>query len=299
MVWSFRGAPHLHRASDLPRLSPALWPLSEADAYARLAGFGTTLKKAELSGVEAIATTAAAVRAVVTRTTSKGDLSAAVTKRIPDDYSAWCRGCDATHVQDQLLRVSALHGGVLLASAAPVTFAPMPKRPALPKRTEGADRLVRAYLTLHGPAAPADAGGFFGSSGTAIKPAWPDGLVEVTVGSRKAWLPEENAADLAAASLPDGVRLLGPADPYLQARDRDLLVPDKAKAKTLWTVLSNPGAVVSGGEIVGTWRAKQGGKGRLDVTVTAFGRTRPDVADEARRVAGARGAGDVRVTFAG
>ena len=110
-VWSFRGAPHLHRSNDLRRLARALWPLSEADAYARLAGFGTTLKKADLSGVEAIAITAAAVRAVVTKRVAKGDLSAAVTKRIPDDYSYFCRSCDATHVQDQLLRVAALPGG--------------------------------------------------------------------------------------------------------------------------------------------------------------------------------------------
>jgi hypothetical protein len=275
-----------------------LWPLSEADAYARLAGFGTTLKKADLSGVDAIATTAAAVRAVVTKRTAKGDLSAAVTQRIPDDLSAWCRGCQATHVQDQLLRIAAVHGGVRLASAQPVTFEPIPSRPPVPRRNDGADRLVRAYLTLHGPATPADAGGYLGTSGTAIKPAWPDGLAEVSVDGRRAWLPEERLDDLRAAAPPDGVRLLGPGDPYLQARDRDLLLPSKTDAKKVWTVLSNPGVLLADGEIAGIWRARQGGRGRLDVTVTTFGRARPDVTAEAERVAAVKGATDVRVTFA-
>jgi hypothetical protein len=297
-AWSFRGAPHLHRTRDLPALAAALWPLSEADAYARLAGFGTTLKKAERSGLEALALTAKAVRAVVTKETSKGDLSGRVTTKIPDAYAYWCRGCQATHVHDQLLRLAALPGGVRLGSTAPVTFVPIASRRAVPSVASGVERLVTAYLMLHGPATPADVGGFFGSSGTALKAAWPEGLAEVSVDGRKAWLPEELLPSLEGAPAPEGVRLLGPGDPYLQARDRDLLVPSKAHAKKVWTVLGNPGVLLHDGEVAGIWRAKQGGKGRLDVTVIAFGRARPDVSQEAARVATVKGASDVRVTYA-
>ncbi|HEU0132392.1 MAG TPA: winged helix DNA-binding domain-containing protein [Mycobacteriales bacterium] len=300
-VWSFRGAPHRHRSGDLRRLSAAAWPLSAADAASRLAGFGSTLRKAERSGLVAMREAAAAIADVVTGPgTSKSDLSSGVTKRVDELYSFWCRGCGATHVHDQLLRLTALHAGVRLDASAPVTFAPIARWPGVPAEAKGAEALVLAYLTLHGPATPGDAGGFLGTTAANVKPAWPaDGLAEVRVDGRKAWLPEDSLDALRSAPKPEGVRLLPPSDPYLQMRDRELLVPDPAHRKALWPVLAWPGAVVSGGEVTGYWRAKQGAKGRLAVTVTAWGKApRKGVESEAARVASLRGAEAVDVTFA-
>jgi hypothetical protein len=298
-VWSLRGAPHLHRSGDLERLSPALWPLSDADAWARLGGLGTTLKKARRSGLDAVAEAASAVRAVVTKPTAKGDLSAAVTQRIDGAYAFWCRGCGATHVHDQLLRLAAFHGGVRNEGAAPVMFVPLPGWPGVPSSAAGTDALVTAYLTVHGPATPGDAGSFLGSTATAVKPAWPDGLAEVVVDGRKTWLPEASLDALTGAPAAKGVRLLPPSDPYLQMRDRALLVPDAAHRKALWTILASPGALVVDGEVAGTWRAK--GKGRLAVTVTPFGplpaKVRAAIEDEAARVAGVRGATSYEVAY--
>lgn len=297
-VWSFRGAPHRHRPGDLRALSRAAWPLSDADAYARLGGLGATLKKAGRSGVEAIDTTARAVRDLVADGTAKGTLSAAVTEAIPADYSFWCRGCGATHVYDQLLRLSALHGGALIARSTPLAFGRIARWAGPPARAEGVERLLRAYLTLHGPAMPADAAGYLGSAGPHVRPVWPDGLAEVRVDGRKAWLPEETAAALRDAAPAPFTRLVPPSDPYLQARDRELLVPDGARRKVLWPVLAGPGAVVADGEIAGLWRAKQAGKGRLRLTVTPWRKVdRGAVEADAARVAAVRGMPSVEVAF--
>ena len=55
------------------------------------------------------------------------------------------------------------------------------------------------------------------------------------------------------------LRVLGPFDPYLQLRDRELLVDDEGRRKDVWRVLGRPGAIVVDGAVVGTWRPKTSG----------------------------------------
>jgi hypothetical protein len=159
---------------------------------------------------------------------------------------------------------------------------------------------VLTCLRLLGPATPADVAGFLGTTATALRPAWPEGLAEVRVDGRRAWLPPERLDALRGARSLPGVRLLPPGDPFLQARDRDVLVPHKAHQSQLWRVIASPGALLVDGDVAGTWRAKQAGRGVLEVSVTPWGalsaRARREVDTEAATVAAARGAADVRVT---
>jgi len=109
----------------------------------------------------------------------------------------------------------------------------------------------------------------------------------------------DTVAALHAGAAPRLVRLLPPSDPYLQGRDRSLLVPDPARAAAVWSGLAKPGAVLVDGEIAGTWRARLAGK-RLDIAVTPFDRLdagqRSAVDSEAARIAAVRSAADVRVS---
>ncbi len=50
--------------------------------------------------------------------------------------------------------------------------------------------------------------------------------------------------------------LLGPHDPYLEQRDRKLILPDSSLHKTVWRTVSNPGAIIRGGQIIGVWQHK-------------------------------------------
>ncbi|PRY46787.1 winged helix DNA-binding domain-containing protein [Umezawaea tangerina] len=294
-TWTVRGAPHLHRTADLPALAARLWPLDDADAMTRM-----SRPRGVESGLAALTAVASALREVVTSPMTKGEASGLVTPLVPPEVTAWCRGCDATHVQDPVFRLAVLPAGLVFDPAEKtVTFVPTSPWPGVPTATAGFEDLVLAYLRLHGPAGPSEVAGYFGTTATAVKQVWPsDDLVEVRVAGKKAWLPADRVSALLDAPDPDVVRLLPPLDPYLQARDRDLLVPDKAHQKEVWRILGRRGAIMVDGEITGTWQAKASGK-RLDVTLRPFGEPPPPaVEDEAQRLAAVRGLASAKVVTA-
>ncbi|WP_319461767.1 DNA glycosylase AlkZ-like family protein [Micromonospora sp. RTP1Z1] len=298
LVWSFRGAPHLHRRAELPALAAALWPLSDTDAARRLPG---QIREGAKLGLAAFRAAADAFRAVVTAPMDRGEVSRAVTERIPAALSYDCRPCGARHVSGALFQQAGLAGGVRLAvSGRAARLAPLAERPAPPAAASGTDALALAYQRLLGPATVGDVAAFLGTSTTELRRVWPaDAQAEVRVDGRPAWVPADRLDALRAVDPARLVRLLPPGDPYLQARDRALLVPERAHQQQLWRMLGNPGALLVDGEITGTWRAKQAAKGRLELTVTPFAplpkRVVGEIGAEAETVGAARGAAEVRV----
>ncbi|MFE2756018.1 DNA glycosylase AlkZ-like family protein [Actinosynnema sp. NPDC059335] len=288
LTWSVRGAPHWHRADEAPALAARLWPLSDGDAVARMD------RPPVEDGRAALREVASALREVVTEPMTKGEASSRLTARVRPELTAWCRGCDATHVLDPVFRQAVLPAGLRFDPAQrTVTFVPLEHRRAVPDATEGFDRLVTAYLRLHGPAGPSEVAHYFGAPVRDVKDAWPDDLVAV---SKRAWLPADRVEAFENPPEPEVVRLLPPLDPYLNARDRDLLVPDKAHQKQVWRTLGRRGALLVDGDILGTWQARATG-GRLDVKVSPFVPLDVDmVAEEADRLAAARGLEEARVS---
>ena len=84
------------------------------------------------------------------------------------------------------------------------------------------------------------------------------------------------------------MRLLGPGDPLLVARDKEHLIPDKELRKKIWRPVGSPGVVLSDGIPAGTWRARKQGR-KLTLETEWFGRP-VDVREEAERLAELRGA---------
>ena len=308
LVWSLRGAPYVHRRRDLDRIARALWPLSELDATARLNETGPSVRRAGIAALDQFRVAVDEMRAVVAGPTAKGAASTAVSRRIPPAMLRDCRVCKAKHISDSAMRPASLAAGLELEpGTSPPVLVPRPKAAAVGAPDARALRsLIHAYLRLLGPAGTKDVADYLDVRRADLEEVWPADLVEVDVDGRPGWLPPDRVDELAAVRKPaaalDAVtRLLGPFDPYLQARDRDVIVPDTRVHKTLWPVLGRPGVVFAGGEVVGAWRTKSAKK-RLTITVEEFapipGPVWRSLEAEAGRVAAVRGAPDVSLVRA-
>jgi hypothetical protein len=308
IAWSVRGAPHVHRRSDLPGLAAALWPLDDADTAARLAWNAKQVAASGRPPLQALALTAQAVAEVAAEVSAangapltKGRLSAEVTRRIPAELSRFCEPCGSVHVHEQLLRLATLPGGLMVSGSAPLEFSPVPGWPgvlaAVPGTGTSVEGLVRGYLHLYGPATPADVKTFLGCTTAAAKANWPADVVPVEVdlgdgSTRQAWALPADLAVLENPPEPPAARLLPPNDAFGKASDREVLVPDKAEQKAIWRVLGSPGVLLADAVPAGIWRPKASAT-RLDLTVETFAplacEPRAAVAEEAERLAAVRG----------
>lgn len=303
LVWSLRGAPHIHRRADLDWLAGALYPLSEADATRRLNETGPSISRAGIAALEQYAIAVREMKAVVRSPMGKGAVSSAVTQRIPEVMWRDCRPCRARHISDSAMRSATLAASLEFEpGTSPPVLVPR-SRSRVPKAVDVAalQRLIAAYLTLLGPAGQADVAGYLDARRADIAAIWPDGLVEVSVDGHPGWLPADRVSAVQGAVAPESVRLLGAFDPWLQARDRWLIVPDDSVHKVLWPVLGRPGVLLVDGEVLGVWRPKASGR-KLVLTVSTFAPLPPHVwaaiEAEAERVAAVRGAASVSVTRA-
>jgi hypothetical protein len=297
-AWTLRGAPHVYRRAQAGQVAAATAPFSEADARKRVFDASKPLKAAGIPVLDALDEIAAQMRAIVTKPTVKGEVSTRLTPQLPEPYRRFCRVCNAVHLYEQPFRIAALRGGLELQ---PDTSPPVLERirgwrgPAskVPPRLDP----VRGVLHLLGPATPKLVAGYLDAPVKDVTQHWPSDVVDVEVrvdgqGEVRSML-EADADALSSPKAADGlVRLLGPFDLFLQGRDRELVVPDADHRKGLWRTIGRPGAVLSGHEIVGTWRPRAAGS-KLRLAVDAWS-SLPDLTEPAERLAAFRG-----VEFAG
>ena len=109
--------------------------------------------------------------------------------------------------------------------------------------------LARRFLRAYAPTRPKQLAAWAGIAPSHAGALWERAgpLVEVEVDGATAWALAEDEPELTGATLPDGVRLLPNLDPLHASRDRELLVPDPAVRKRVWTALGGPGTVLAGG----------------------------------------------------
>lgn len=310
LAWSVRGAPHLYRRGELPDVATATSPYSAEDAAKRVVTAAATVRAAGIAVRDALRELGRQMREVVTQPTPKGAVSSALHALLPAAYQVDCRPCRAVHPHEQMFRIAPLHAGLELE---PGSRPPVLRRaPGWPKaRAVGPadDPLsapeqlhpVRAYLHLCGPATPKDVAAFLQTQVREVRAVWPEDVAEVDRAGERAWILLTDVEALAGAGepVPDQVKLLSGYDLFTAAKDRHVLVTDKARAKDLWPVLGRPGVVAAGGELLGVWRPASTTRG-LTVRVTPWrtlGRaTLAGLEQQAALVAASRGQALAAVT---
>ncbi|WP_320967503.1 winged helix DNA-binding domain-containing protein [Hungatella hathewayi] len=151
----------------------------------------------------------------------------------------------------------------------------------LPPDRDAKKKLVRKYLHCYGPATADMFAGWLGCSGKQGRRMWntiSEEMEPVTVFGKKAFILSEDRERLFAPAsftrnhpgdLQRDLLLLGGHDPYLDQRDRAVLQPDKTLQKQIWKLVTNPGAVVYRGEVIGIWTTKKKAKG-MDIKITLW-----------------------------
>ncbi|WP_447003176.1 DNA glycosylase AlkZ-like family protein [Saccharothrix isguenensis] len=236
-VLSLRGAPHLHRRGDLPALRGQLRPRTPKQLAAWCGAFPVP----DLDHVDLVVD--AMRREFPGDTATKGELSAAITPRLPEVVTPYCPGCESHHVIENVFRLCTLLAGIELEHlGAKLAFRRPPARPE--PGAPGEPTLLRDYARLVGPFAKADAEKWLGAG---PQETWPE-LRPIRVDGKRL-LAHEDVRD--APDPPAGL-LLFPRDPYLLGPRH--LVADPDVARRVWRPVGSPGALVLHGRVAGTWR---------------------------------------------
>ena len=120
--------------------------------------------------------------------------------------------------------------------------------------------LARRYLHVFGPTTPTSFARWAGITprgGANAFEALAASLTQVRTPIGAGSILSADEAALRASPGPDApARLLPSGDAYylLQGEERKLLVPDAKRRAELWTTRVWPGALLIGGDIIGTWR---------------------------------------------
>ncbi|WP_202637913.1 winged helix DNA-binding domain-containing protein [Bailinhaonella thermotolerans] len=276
-----RGAPHVYPARDAAVFTRGLLPEGEEELREFLRGAVPALDGLDLPARELVRLSAEAVAEALDGTElTKDDLGRAAARRITDRLPAGTRAgwrgrspyAGGQFLGESLVRfalpVLSLRG--LLRHGGTRGRSPLLRGASPAGDGEGARaELVRRYLRALGPSTPEDLAGWAGVGEAQARRMWEtvrDDLAEVRAGDVPAWVLRECLPDLESPPRAPRVRMLAPHDPYLQVRDRALLVPDAGLRKRIWRASGNPGVVLVAGEVRALWRPKKTGR-RLAVTV--------------------------------
>lgn len=319
-TWCMRGSPFYFPVSDAPVFTTGVLPPAETAMRHFVPGVEQALDKLGMTLVETVGLTGAEIGGVLSgrRLAINGlgaEIAARIARRLPKQQrDIWEE--QGPYAPGQPLGEGVVHFCVrILALQRVVCFAPRAGNTApfvlvdewlgypIPDVDPDLARaeLLRRYLRCYGPSTRGGFAAWAGIHAGDTDPWWSlveDELTQVEFGGTS-WILTEDLGALRSAPMPKGVRLLPPRDPYTQMRDRETIV-DKKYHREVWKTVGEPGTVLAGGEIIGTWRPHKSGR-KLTITIKTFGslpdRDKKSLHCEAEQVAPLRGASSVDVGF--
>lgn len=290
-AWSRRASPHLFPTAAAADFTRGLLPQGEQELRFFIQGVVPGLEKVELQAEETLELVAeAAARVLEGRSLTRDELGVEIAAQIaprlpPTRRPAW--ESPSIYALGQSLGESIVR--FFLYVTGPLGLVchaerrgnrayyqltedwlggPLPSRP----RDEARAGLVRRYLSCYGPSTPAELAGWAGISPAQAAASWAlveKELAAVRFEGRSVWVLRRDLERLQAPAAPRGARFLPPHDPYLQARDRETLLPNRRLHKEVWRTVGNPGVLLLEGECAGLWRPQKKGR-RLRLEVELF-----------------------------
>ena len=124
---------------------------------------------------------------------------------------------------------------------------------------QGTAELARRFLHAYGPATPRAFADWLGSTPAQAKRLWQEIEAEldpVTAAGKKAFILQSDRESFRRADTEESLLLLGPHDPYLDIRDRAILLEDTAAQRQVWRTVGNPVVILKGGKIIGIWKTR-------------------------------------------
>lgn len=139
-------------------------------------------------------------------------------------------------------------------------------------------QLTRKFLHCYGPTTVSSFMTWLGCSRQQANRLWntiSDEMESVQVDGKICWMLSEDMEGLLHAEQDEErFMLLGAHDPYLDMKDKSVILEDKAFHKQVWKYVANPGVILRGGRVVGIWKAKTQ-KEKLDVVMTVWETIKP------------------------
>jgi Winged helix DNA-binding domain len=299
-VPSIRGAPMAVAETDLALFTAGLEPPDEEAAKALVGNAWKSLDG--ITAMEALDRVSDAVHdSLRDGPLPRDDFHQALRERLPAELLWWCKGCQSHHVHPSLWRATGIRG-VLAIVGREGRSAVFGLPPKAPRVKDPGGELARRFLKAYAPARPKLLADWAGLASSHAEALWARAgkLVEIDLEGTSAWVLAEDEQALLDDPRVSGVRLLPNRDPLNAARDRELLVPDAALRRRIWTALGGPGTVLVDGEVAALWRPAKKGR-KLLVTVEALGKlgagAKEKLSAEAEHLAPFRGAdrGEVRL----
>lgn len=139
---------------------------------------------------------------------------------------------------------------------------------------DAAAKLARKFLHCYGPTTSDAFASWLGCSGKQAQRMWKsisDEMEPVKIFDGKNAFILSKDRDLlhSPPSLQRDLLLLGGHDPYLDQRDRHILLENKMLQQKVWRLVTNPGVILQHGVIIGIWTTKKKGQG-VEVNMTLW-----------------------------